>query len=75
MKNIFTLIFLFVCINTLVAQEGETPKKDTAAVKHWTSKTMFGLNGSQTAFVNWAAGGSNNVSVLGFIDGTVKYEN
>lgn len=75
MKSIFTFIFLLGSINTLMAQEEEVPKKDTAAVKHWTSQTIFGLNGSQTAFVNWAAGGRNNVSVLGFVDGTVKYEN
>jgi hypothetical protein len=39
----------------------------------WKFKSIFGLNGSQTSFVNWAAGGRNNVSVLGFIDASLKY--
>jgi hypothetical protein len=39
----------------------------------WKFKSFFGLNGSQTSFVNWAAGGRNNVSVLGFIDASLKY--
>lgn len=39
----------------------------------WTVKIISGLNGTQTSFVNWAAGGRNNVSVLGFVDASAKY--
>lgn len=48
----------------------ETTKK---VENPWKFKSIFGLNGSQTSFVNWAAGGRNNVSVLGFIDASLKY--
>lgn len=40
----------------------------------WTLKSIFGVNGTQTSFVNWSAGGRNNVSVLGFIDASAKYK-
>lgn len=39
----------------------------------WTVKIITGLNGTQTSFVNWAAGGRNNLSVLGFVDASAKY--
>lgn len=52
-----------------------TPLNDTTkkVENPWKFKSIFGLNGSQTSFVNWAAGGRNNVSVLGFIDASLKY--
>lgn len=39
----------------------------------WIASVLFGLNGTQTSFVNWAAGGRTNLSLLGFIDGNVSY--
>ena len=45
--------------------------KDTS---YWTNKAIFGLNGTQSSFVNWSAGGRNNVSVLGFIDASAVYQ-
>lgn len=47
---------------------------DSLMPKNWTVKSLFGLNGSQTSFVNWAAGGRNNVSVLGYIDFSAIYQ-
>lgn len=41
---------------------------------YWTAKSLFGLNGTQTSFVNWAAGGRNNFSALAFIDATATYQ-
>src|SRR6218665_2858778 len=65
------LVGLALCGGLLVnAQEA----KDTSAVKSWTSKTIFGVNGSQSSFVNWAAGGRNNITALGFVDASIKYE-
>lgn len=43
---------------------------DSAA---WTNSVLFGLNGTQTSFVNWSAGGRNNLAILGFIDGSASY--
>lgn len=42
-------------------------------VNPWKIKSIFGTSGSQTSFVNWAAGGRNNISMLGFIDASAKY--
>jgi hypothetical protein len=52
-----------------VGQVDTIPARDTS----WKVKTIFGMNGTQTAFVNWSAGGRNNVSVLGFFDGSANY--
>ena len=40
---------------------------------YWSTKMLFGINGSQSTFVNWAAGGRNNLSMLGFLDGSATY--
>lgn len=47
---------------------------DSLMPKYWTVTSLFGLSGSQTAFVNWAAGGRNNVAVLGFVDFSAVYQ-
>jgi hypothetical protein len=71
------LLLLFVSTITAIAQTSVTTpalNDTTKKVENpWKFKSIFGLNGSQTSFVNWAAGGRNNVSVLGFIDASLKY--
>ncbi len=47
---------------------------DSLMPKYWSVTSLFGLSGSQTSFVNWAAGGRNNVAVLGFIDFSAIYQ-
>jgi|TARA_R110000737_G_scaffold223373_3_gene238404 hypothetical protein len=42
--------------------------------KKWKLKVIYGINGSQTSFVNWNAGGRNNIAVLGFIDALGNYK-
>jgi hypothetical protein len=44
-----------------------------APVKNWKLKALFGLNGTQSSFVNWSAGGRNNLSVIGFISASADY--
>jgi len=48
---------------------------DSVAVKqnHWKLKSLFGLNGTQSSFVNWSAGGRNNLSLIGFISAAADY--
>ena len=71
------LLLLFVGVFNTIAQTSvlADPLNDTTkkVENPWKFKSIFGLNGSQTSFVNWAAGGRNNVSVLGFIDASLKY--
>jgi hypothetical protein len=74
----YKLLLLFsVYTITANSQTSVTPtllNDTTKKVENpWKFKSIFGLNGSQTSFVNWAAGGRNNVSVLGFIDASLKY--
>ncbi|MNJ85005.1 hypothetical protein D3C87_24690 [compost metagenome] len=47
---------------------------DSLMPKYWTVTSLFGLSGSQTSFVNWAAGGRNNIAVLGFVDFSAVYQ-
>lgn len=45
--------------------------KDTS---YWKLKSDFHLNGTQSSFVNWSAGGRNNFTLLGSINGSAYYE-
>ncbi len=40
---------------------------------NWKLKATAGINGTQSSFVNWSAGGRNNISVLGYIDASADY--
>ena len=42
--------------------------------KKWRLKAIYGLNGTQTQFVNWNAGGRNNISALSFINSQANYK-
>lgn len=39
----------------------------------WRLKAGFGLNGTQSSFVNWNAGGRNNISAIAFFSGSADY--
>lgn len=75
MNKIFTLILLLSSASFSFSQEpvplDSLLEKDTS---YWTAKSLFGLNGTQTSFVNWAAGGRNNFSALAFIDASAVYQ-
>jgi hypothetical protein len=62
------LIALSLSVGFSFAQEvGDTlPKK-------WKLKSVFGINGTQSQFVNWNAGGRNNISAIGFINASANY--
>lgn len=80
MRLSFSFLFLFFVCFSVVAQSDTiaigdenliVKAKDTS---YWTNKAIFGLNGTQSSFVNWSAGGRNNVSVLGFIEASAVYQ-
>ena len=52
-----------------------TQVKDTLTPKKWQAEVTYNLNGTQTSFVNWSAGGRNNVSVLASIIANATYSN
>lgn len=73
MKHLL-LAAIFTAITFFAKSQDTIPLKSILTdSSYWTSKMLFGINGSQTSFVNWAAGGRNNVAVLGFLDGSATY--
>lgn len=73
MKSILILIS-FVSVFVCFSQIGDSLiKKDSIFPKFWKLKAIYGLNGSQSSFVNWNAGGRNNVSLLGTISASATY--
>lgn len=73
MKSILILIS-FVSVFVSFSQVGDSLiKKDSIVPKFWKLKAIYGLNGSQSSFVNWNAGGRNNVSLLGTISASATY--
>ncbi len=46
---------------------------DSSDTRIWRLESKFGVNGTQSSFVNWNAGGRNNISLLGFINSRAGY--
>jgi hypothetical protein len=76
MRVFTTILLLTVSITGVFAQDSGIPdgiEIDTTKPNPWQLKAIYGLNGTQTSFVNWNAGGRNNLSVLGFISASADY--
>lgn len=74
MKRLIFAILLFPALAVNAQGEGNLNVLDSITeTKNWTLKAMTGVTGTQTSFVNWAAGGRNNFSAIGFFDGSAKY--
>lgn len=50
----------------------DTVKKEIP--KHWNLKALYSINGTQTSFVNWSAGGRNNVSAIAGIIANANFK-
>jgi Protein of unknown function (DUF3078)/Protein of unknown function, DUF481 len=78
MKTLIILLIIVGGTNAAYAQVLDSlapPNSDTVEVMpNWKLKATYGLNGTQSSFVNWSAGGRNNISILGNIDASAKYE-
>jgi len=70
MKKAFVTLISLAIINSTLSQEDSVV--DTLP-KNWKLQATYGLNGTQSSFVNWAAGGRNNISILGYIEASAKY--
>ena len=71
----FTVLIALLSVATSFNAQIDTASRDSSEPKKsWALKSIFGVNGTQTSFVNWAAGGRNNVSALGFIEATANYQ-
>jgi hypothetical protein len=78
-KHILSAILL---INSLISFsnvdfEADSLKTDTikpADNRTWKLKSIYTLNGSQSSFINWSAGGRNNISLLVGISASANYK-
>jgi hypothetical protein len=82
MKSIIFFSFIFVSTAAFCQPEFWTDTlkyskneriKDTTTTSPWKLKSVYTLNGTQSSFVNWNAGGRNNVSLLGSFYGLAFY--
>ncbi|PHR31300.1 MAG: hypothetical protein COA38_08295 [Fluviicola sp.] len=66
-KNLIIAFFATMAFTGAHAQGDTLPS-------NWKLKAIYGANGTQSSFVNWNAGGRNNISLLGYVAGSAKYE-
>ena len=71
MKRIILFSIVTLTMNLTFAQNADSTA--ATAPPNWKLQATYGLNGTQSSFVNWAAGGRNNISVLGYIEASAKY--
>ncbi|MFN5652448.1 MAG: hypothetical protein ACK465_02375, partial [Flavobacteriia bacterium] len=55
-NTLFCLLFLLLVTKMTWAQD---------STSYWKFKSLYSLSGTQTSFVNWNAGGRNNISIIG----------
>lgn len=53
------------------AQKSDTLERDS--LKIWKFKSLYSLSGTQSSFVNWNAGGRNNISLIGNVTASADY--
>lgn len=73
---VFFLLIIQGVVFPVVGQNNDltsATSKLFSDTSYWRSKALFGINGTQTSFVNWSAGGRNNFSMLGFIDASATF--
>tara|TARA_B100001287_G_scaffold127659_1_gene107626 strand:+ start:9729 stop:10646 length:918 start_codon:yes stop_codon:yes gene_type:complete len=61
-KSFLVSLFLFN-IFCVCAQDLDSTRLDTLKSNNWKLKSLYSLNGAQSSFVNWNAGGRNNISL------------
>jgi len=69
-KSLLVFIFLFN-IFCIYSQVSDTLKRDS--LKTWKLSSLYSLRGTQSSFVNWNSGGRNNISLIGSIVASAKY--
>ncbi len=64
--KLFTLLSVIILLhNSMHAQQD--------SVKNWKLKSLYSVNGTQNSFINWNAGGRNNISLIGSIGASAYY--
>src|SRR5690554_2841759 len=74
-KEIILLVLLSVfTIPNIIAQDDSELPPTIKEPSNWKLESKFSLNVTQSTFTNWASGGRNNVSGLGFINASADYK-
>lgn len=72
------LFIAFLFLNSLAFAQDTPVVADSVMADSlrspWKLKSTFGVNGTQSSFVNWSAGGRNNISLLAHIEAGASYE-
>ncbi len=63
-NTFFGLMFIFFSHLLVLGQD---------STAHWKFKSLYSLSGTQTSFVNWNAGGRNNISLIGSLNASAYY--
>lgn len=72
MKTYLFLLCFFA--SALSFGQDSTSVAGDSIPKYWKLQSTFGLNGTQSSFVNWSAGGRNNITLMGYIEAGAIYE-
>lgn len=59
--------YLFVLLLSLTANS------QNDSISKWRTSSLAGMNGTQSSFVNWNAGGQNNIALMGYINAFGNY--
>jgi hypothetical protein len=70
----FILFFSFFSAYSHVEKDSISIKKDSIKTTQWAFKKTAGLLMTQTAFVNWSAGGENSIAGITSFDFEFNYE-
>ena len=70
-KNLIIALFATMAFSSAHAQIDAL--LDTVP-SNWKMKAIYGANGTQSSFINWNAGGRNNISLIGYVAASAKYE-
>lgn len=73
MKSILFALTLMSTFCSFSQVKDSTIIQDSIPANFWKLKAIYGLNGTQSSFVNWNAGGRNNISLLGTISASAIY--
>ena len=73
MKHLVFGLLITATTFSLAQDADSTVRKKDPVEPHWVLKSICGTNGTQASFVNWNAGGRNNISLLGYISATGNY--
>lgn len=63
-------ILAFISLTFFIISNAQDTLVETS---NWKTQATFGLNGTQSSFFNWSAGGRNNISLLSFIESSANY--